>query len=214
MSFFEGVYREKSSPYGDAPDPFLVEHLAPARDATALDAGGGTGRNALWLARNGCRVELVDSSAAAVQKAAARAAAEGLPLTATVADLRGWQAERGYDLVMCAITLHAFKARRATAVAAALREAVNPGGHLFISLHLAGGQEQREREQAKQNETEPRTYLTNGHQKRLFSLEEARDLLGWEPVTEAVASGERCPRAECPYVHDVYRAIAQRPGDF
>jgi SAM-dependent methyltransferase len=211
MSFFERIYRDADAPYGEAADPFLVEHVGRGDGAFVLDAGGGTGRNALWLARNGYRVDLIDASPAGVRIAAEHAARESLPVEAKVADLRGWQPNRGYDLIVCAITLHAFKQHRAEAVAATLRDALLPGGRFFVSLHLAGGSEQHDREHAKQDEVEPRTYLANGHHKRLFTLEEARALLGWPAEVEAIATDESCPRKECPFLHQVYRAIARRP---
>ena len=212
MSFFERIYRETRSPYGDAADPFLLEHVPAGDGAAALDAGGGTGRNALWLARYGYRVDLIDASPAAVEAAKAAADGEGLAIHAYEVDLRSWRAEHRYALVLCAITLHVFKQHRAEAVAATLRDAGASGGRFFISLHLAGGEEQREREAASQSEVEPRTYVANGHHKRLFTLDEAHALLGWPVEAEAIATDERCPRAECPYRHQVYRGIARKPG--
>jgi 2-polyprenyl-3-methyl-5-hydroxy-6-metoxy-1,4-benzoquinol methylase len=46
------------------PEPFLLEldHLLP-RSGRALDVAGGAGRNAIWLARRGLDVTLVDISA-------------------------------------------------------------------------------------------------------------------------------------------------------
>ncbi len=58
-------------------------HLLPP--GPFLDLAGGTGRNALFVARSGREVLLLERSRAAV--AAARAAAGGLPLTARVWDL-------------------------------------------------------------------------------------------------------------------------------
>jgi 2-polyprenyl-3-methyl-5-hydroxy-6-metoxy-1,4-benzoquinol methylase len=46
-----------------APSPFLVEHEALLPGAgRALDVAGGNGRNAIWLARRGLDVTLVDVS--------------------------------------------------------------------------------------------------------------------------------------------------------
>lgn len=211
VSFFEQLFREQSAPYGESPDPFLEAHAGPGGGARALDAGGGTGRNGIWLARNGYAVDLIDASPSAVQRANETAAAEDVPLAARVADLRGWRPEpEVYDLVVCAITLHAFKSHRAAAVAAALRDGVAPGGRFFVSLHLAGGAEQQQREREGQTQIEPGTYFYAGHHKRLFSLEEAHELLGWPTEFEGVSSGERCPRADCPFTHDVFRGLARR----
>ncbi|MGH7707985.1 MAG: SAM-dependent methyltransferase [Vulcanimicrobiaceae bacterium] len=212
MSFFEALYRAGDAVYGEAPDAFMVANL-PLRGGTALDAGGGQGRHALWLARNGYRVDLVDASPAAVERCAAIAVEHGLPVEAQVADLRDWTPRRAYDLIVCAVTLHAFKSHRATAVAERLRSALAPGGTLYLSAHLAPSDEQRRREIAEQPQVEPRTYLADGHIKRLFSVDEMRGLLAWPAVAEEIVSDERCPRADCPYLHELYRGIANKPAE-
>lgn len=59
--------------------PFLREHanLLPSR-GKALDVAGGAGRNAIWLARRGLDVTLVDVSDVALDKAERRATTAGL----------------------------------------------------------------------------------------------------------------------------------------
>jgi hypothetical protein len=58
---------------------FLGEHatLLPSR-GKAIDIAGGAGRNAIWLARRGLDVTLVDVSDVALHKAEQRAAGAGL----------------------------------------------------------------------------------------------------------------------------------------
>jgi SAM-dependent methyltransferase len=68
--------------------PFLtsLDALLP-RTGSALDVAGGRGWNALWLARRGLAVTLVDVSPVALALARERAEAEGLPLTTLERDL-------------------------------------------------------------------------------------------------------------------------------
>src|SRR5689334_8976352 len=66
-------WRERAAELEDA-SPFLVEHaglLGPP--GKALDLAGGAGRNAIWLARRGFDVTLVDVSDVALDKAEQRA---------------------------------------------------------------------------------------------------------------------------------------------
>ena len=58
----------------EPPAGFLVEHahLLPAR-GRALDVAGGAGRNAIWLAKRGLDVTLIDISRVAIQRAERRA---------------------------------------------------------------------------------------------------------------------------------------------
>ncbi len=70
------------------PDGFLleVERQLP-HEGRALDLAGGTGRHALWLARRGLDVTLLDVADEALAIASARADAEGLALTCLQSDL-------------------------------------------------------------------------------------------------------------------------------
>lgn len=65
-----------------APARFLTDraHLLPPR-GRALDVAGGLGRNAVWLARRGFDVTLIDVSDVAVEGAEAAASAAGVELT-------------------------------------------------------------------------------------------------------------------------------------
>ncbi len=75
----------------DAPErnvtPLLEEFASGLKPGRALDLACGTGRNALWLARNGWEVTAIDASANAIAKLRQYALAEGVQVTAEVADL-------------------------------------------------------------------------------------------------------------------------------
>lgn len=70
------------------PAAFVVEreHLLPA-GGRALDVAGGSGRHAVWLARRGFEVTLVDISDVALAQAEAAAAAVSVPIVTVQADL-------------------------------------------------------------------------------------------------------------------------------
>lgn len=63
----------------ESPSAFLVEHahLLPPH-GRALDVAAGAGRNAIWLARHGLEVTLIDVSEVALERAERRATSLGL----------------------------------------------------------------------------------------------------------------------------------------
>ena len=61
-------YRASETVWSVEPNQFVVEYLRDLRPGTMLDIAGGEGRNALWFARRGWAVEVVEFSAAALAK--------------------------------------------------------------------------------------------------------------------------------------------------
>ncbi|WP_242344290.1 class I SAM-dependent methyltransferase [Anaeromyxobacter terrae] len=90
------------------PSPFLdaLDALLPRR-GRALDVAGGSGRNALWLARRGLDVTLADVSEVALERAAREARARGLAIETLRIDLEASPLPAGpWDLVLCTYFLH------------------------------------------------------------------------------------------------------------
>ncbi|HSN27889.1 MAG TPA: class I SAM-dependent methyltransferase [Kofleriaceae bacterium] len=84
---WNAMWRERAGEL-ESPASFLVEHahLLPAQ-GKALDLAGGAGRNAVWLARRGLDVTLVDVSDVAITRAETKAASAGVKLRARRVDL-------------------------------------------------------------------------------------------------------------------------------
>jgi SAM-dependent methyltransferase len=85
------------------PSPFLLE-LGPLlpRRGRALDVAGGAGRHAIWLARRGLEVTLVDISDVALEIAQRQAEAAGVALRTSRADLEVDPLPAGpWELIAC-----------------------------------------------------------------------------------------------------------------
>lgn len=129
----------EESPQPAPPNPHVMRETARLAPGTALDAGCGTGAEALWLAERGWQVVGADISAAALAQASAQAAA--LPVTRSAAgsvtwieaDLVSWDPEKKFDLV---VTSYAHPAIPQLAFYRRLSEWVAPGGTLLIVGHL------------------------------------------------------------------------------
>lgn len=91
------------------PSPFLTENLHLLPKGRALDLAMGTGRNALFLARAGFRVEGVDISPEAVATALKAARDAGVGLSARVVDLESGDPvipREAFDVIVCFNYLH------------------------------------------------------------------------------------------------------------
>lgn len=132
--------RYRAGAYADRPhasallEAWLPRVTPPGGPGRALDLACGLGRNALRLARAGWRVDAVDISDVALARLAASAEAEGLALRCRRLDLEepgsvAAFAGAGYDLAIL------FRYTR-LALLPALADALAPGGHLIVELHL------------------------------------------------------------------------------
>lgn len=121
------------------PNPHLVHETASLPPGTALDAGCGEGGEAIWLASRGWQVTAVDISADALaraaDRAAARAAEDGIPrdLQWLRADLTVWDPGTQFDLVT---THYAHASMPQLAFYDRLSGWVALGGTLLIVGHL------------------------------------------------------------------------------
>jgi len=99
-------YRERRENAGQgpgAPSAFLcaLDGVLP-RAGRALEVAGGLGQDALWLARRGLDVTLVDVSEVALEGAATAARAAGLPLETRRLDVEEAPLPPGpFDVVLC-----------------------------------------------------------------------------------------------------------------
>jgi tellurite methyltransferase len=90
-------HAERGAPGEPSPWLLSLDPLLPRR-GRALDVAGGAGRNAVWLARRGLDVTLVDVSPVGL----AIARAQGAPLTTLALDLEREPLPPGpFDVVLC-----------------------------------------------------------------------------------------------------------------
>jgi SAM-dependent methyltransferase len=98
-----------------------------------LDAGCGTGENALYLAARGHPVLGVDVAAAAIERAAGKAADRGLPAEFLLADALDLGAlGRGFDTVLDVGLYHTLDDAERLRYAASLGTVLGPGGRAFV----------------------------------------------------------------------------------
>lgn len=131
------------------PDPFLerafAQYILPLfpHGGSALDLAGGAGRHAIWLARQGWKVTLMDISETGVEQARQNAGPLASHIHFLVDDLTRFQAsqtefESAFDVVMAFFYLD-------RKIVSEMVRAVRPGGLLIYKTHtlaqakLAGG---------------------------------------------------------------------------
>jgi SAM-dependent methyltransferase len=132
---FDQRYGGSAYWYGTEPNDFLREH-APVwpKGARILCLGEGEGRNAVFLARRGCRVTALDCSTVGLAKAAQLASSQGVAIETVHADLADYAVGRAVWDGIVSIWCHLeprLRARVHAAVVAALR----PGGTFLLEAY-------------------------------------------------------------------------------
>jgi len=121
------------------PDPFLSrafsEYILPLfpQGGSALDLAGGAGRHAIWLAKQGWEVTLIDISEAGVEQARQNAGPLASHIHVVVDDLTHFKAsqthfEAGFDVVMAFFYLE-------RAIFSEVVKALRPGGLLVYKTY-------------------------------------------------------------------------------
>lgn len=118
--------------FGREPNAWLRRHAAWPAGARVLCVADGEGRNSVWLARQGLRVDAFDIAEAGVQKARALAAEAGVSVHHEVADVDGFAwPEATYDGVAAIFVQFADPALRAR-MFARMQHCLKPGGLLLL----------------------------------------------------------------------------------
>lgn len=119
-------------------NPHVIRHTAHLTPTTALDAGCGTGIEALWLAEQGWEVTGADISRTALTTAAQReqllSPARAVEWVET--DVSRWTPHRTWDLV---VTHYAHPDIGQLEFYRHIASFVAPGGTLLIAAHARGG---------------------------------------------------------------------------
>lgn len=127
-----------------APDESLVRwhndgRLELSTGTRVLERGCGPGRNAVWLAQQGCQVDALDLSTAALDWGRERAATAGVGVNFVASDIFAWTAAEPYDAVVDSGCFHHLPPHRRLSYRQLLETTLRPGGSFALSCFAAGG---------------------------------------------------------------------------
>jgi SAM-dependent methyltransferase len=132
---WDASYRDGPAPWDTGePQPAIVRLAGEGAFAGAvLDAGCGTGDNALHVASLGLHVLGVDVAETALSIAREKAAARGIDAEFVVADaLHLHHLERAFETVLDCGLLHSFDGDERRDYVASLASVTSRGGHLYV----------------------------------------------------------------------------------
>jgi tellurite methyltransferase len=199
-------YREASPSTWATPDPFLpwafskyISSRFP-RAGTALDFAGGAGRHAIWLAKQGWEVTLIDISETGVEQARQKAGNHQPNIHFVVDDLTHFGASQiQFDLIV----VFSYLDRN---IFPEVIKALRPGGLLIYKtlMHGAAGRAPNDAcgRQAT-NSFKPQYLLCPGELPQLVSglhVLHYREISGGKKVAELVA--QKAPHSQSEALHE------------
>ena len=145
-TWWNGFFADRAKPcpfFVDWPDENLVEWVAAGRltAGRVLELGCGHGRNAVFLAGQGCRVDAVDFSAEAIDWARQQASAAAVTVNFRCSDIFDLPVEdAAYDLVYDSGCWHHLAPHRRRDYVDLVNRALKPGGHFgLVCFRPEGG---------------------------------------------------------------------------
>lgn len=173
---FEEAYRNEPPPWDIGKPQKVFVESADRITGSVLDAGCGTGENALFFAQRGYSVTGIDFMEAAILQARRKAEDRGIEAEFLVHDaLRLDELERHFDSVIDCGLFHVFSDDDRARYVASLASVLKPDGRLFLCCF---------------SEKEPGT-----HGPRRVTQQEIRDAFasGWEVLSIREARFEARP---------------------
>ena len=136
--------REKGIPFFvNKPDENLVSYFNKdiIKPGNVLELGSGPGRNAIYLAEKGCRVDAVDLSEESIEWAKERAKERGVEVNFIHNNIFDIQIEKGiYDIVYDSGCFHHIAPHRRNNYIELVLKALRSGGHFAITCFVEGGE--------------------------------------------------------------------------
>lgn len=134
-AFWSARYRDAGEEYlfGTAPNKFLAAQAENfGAGMRVLSVADGEGRNAVWLAEQGCKITATEISPVALEKAAKLARGRNVTVDLVQADILNWVWPREeFDAVVGIFIQFATPAERPRQLAG-MKQAVKSGGLLFL----------------------------------------------------------------------------------
>ena len=107
---WEKEYSKRCFYWGLKPSPVLIKLLPKISKGKALDIGAGEGRNSIFLAKNGFKVEAIDLTEQGLKKLTNYAKQHHLKITTKAIDVRRFDFTKNrYSLVLAINSLNFLK---------------------------------------------------------------------------------------------------------
>lgn len=137
---YNKLYSESEKVFcGGEPESIVEDILNYRHEGSVLELGAGQGRNALFLASRGFEVTAQDLSTIGTDSIAKQAAKHNLGVKIERGDVRMFNPQKNFDIVVSTYLLHHLSSEEASELIRRMQAHTNPGGLNAISVFTRNG---------------------------------------------------------------------------
>ena len=164
------------------PNPFVEKYTPKGKNGLALDIRTGNGNSALFLAREGFKVDAIDINKNAIESLKERSKEFKLELNAAVQDVRQFSFDKKYDVILAIQSLVFMKKSEFETIISKIKESLNSGGVAMISSFTTSDASYLQFAQ-KREPVEENTFYSEGS-KQYWNFLEKDELKNYFPNEE------------------------------
>jgi SAM-dependent methyltransferase len=175
---WDKIYKSDKTFFGEGPSNFALlcfNHMKTNNVHRILELGAGQGRDSIFFASNGIKVEALDYSTVAIELVDKIAKERGLPIRLRLFDVKGHLPfqDNYFDAVYSHMLLNMrFSFEQLHFILSEIRRVLKPRGLNFFSVR-----NQNDNSYGKGAEVDKGIYDINGFQIRFFAEKEIRNLV-------------------------------------
>ena len=137
---YEKCYDQEEYYWGLEPAPFLKDLLEITgrnpSELKVLDIGCGEGKDAVYMAQQGCNVSAFDITQSGIRKTKLLAEKRGVEINAFVADINDFEISEKFDIVYSTGTIQYLFSDRIEAFFEKIKDMVNVGGYVYFNVFV------------------------------------------------------------------------------
>lgn len=137
---YEKCYDQEEYYWGLEPAPFLKDLIAVTgkkpKELKVLDIGCGEGKDAVYMAEQGCETVAFDITESGIRKTKLLAEKRGVKIRAFVADINDFVLEDKFDIIYSTGTIQYLFENQITPFFEKIKNMIRPGGYVYFNVFV------------------------------------------------------------------------------
>lgn len=191
----------------------LVKFLDLIPKGRALDIGAGAGRNSIFLAKNGFKVEAIDKIADGLKKCRNFAKKHNLPIKTKLCDVRKFEFKKNkYSLIIARASLDFLKKSEIESIVSKIKKSLIPKGFVYFVVFSIKDPFYRKIKKLGLEEVEKNTFYLPKYRtyRHFFTQKELKGMVRGFKIIHLKRKRKKDTGPIKPHFHNIIEIIAQK----